>query len=58
MQPALVNAALLGDSSTDWSRLAARLHMDNRLSAQTLEQVRRIGWLASSSATPTCTWAT
>lgn len=39
-----LNAALLGDSSTDWSRLAARLHMDNRLSAQTLEQVRRIGW--------------
>jgi hypothetical protein len=39
-----LNAALLGDSSTDWSRLAARLHMDNRLSADTLEQVRRIGW--------------
>lgn len=40
----MLNAALLGADSTDWPRLAARLHAQGLLDTAVLEQVRRIWW--------------
>ena len=40
----VLNGALLGEGSTDWSKLAARLGALGLLSPADLECVRRIGW--------------
>jgi serine/threonine protein kinase HipA of HipAB toxin-antitoxin module len=38
----VLNAALLGDASTEWPRLAAGLHAQGLLDAETMTRVRRI----------------